>query len=152
MSTFAWPKDVPRWEDFKVSTAWNGPSAPLRLVRPDERMFRTRLEQAVRQAPDFAGHYRFAGWGCGSVCAAGAVIDLENGAVYPPLRETEGQGWRRWIFAGGIVSGPFVEFRRDSRLVIVREQDKNPALQQVRYYEWTGNRFRLIRRLLEKKP
>ena len=34
-------------------------------------MFRTQLINAAKEPPDFAGHYRFALWGCGSIAAPG---------------------------------------------------------------------------------
>ena len=55
------------------------------------------------------------------------------------------------MFAGGFVDGPYIEIRPDSRLVITREQAKDPASQEVRYYEWSGTGFRLLNRLTEKK-
>jgi hypothetical protein len=127
------------------------PNAPLELVRPDERMFRTQLIRGAKERPNFAGHYRFVGWGCGSACAAGAFIDLQTGEVHPPPRSAEGHGWERWMFAGGFVDGPYIEMRPDSRLVITREQAKDPASQEVQYYEWLGTGFRLLNRLTEKK-
>jgi hypothetical protein len=74
---------VPRWEDFRITTdLWHGPNAPLKLLRPDEQMFRTQLLNGAKERSNFAGHYRFAGWACGSACAAGAFIDLESGEIH----------------------------------------------------------------------
>jgi hypothetical protein len=52
---------LPRFEDYPVTDTFNGPAAPVRLTRWEERMFRTRLTEASKEPPDFAGHYRFAG-------------------------------------------------------------------------------------------
>lgn len=52
---------IPQWTDFYVPTIWKGPNAPVKFVRQDERMFRTRLTEAAKEPPDFAGHYRVAG-------------------------------------------------------------------------------------------
>lgn len=49
---------------------------------PDARSFRTRLTQAIRGDVNFAGHYIVAGWGCGTGCVTGAIIDARNGYVY----------------------------------------------------------------------
>ena len=143
---------VPRFEDFPVSGTWSGPNAPVRLSTSSERMFRTRLGDAAKKPPDFAGHYRFAGWGCGSACAAGAIIDLRTGDVFPPLMGGNGKGSEHWIFTGGIVEGPYVEYRRDSRLVLVRQQAQDPAMQELHYFEWVGTGFRKILQLTQKKP
>lgn len=94
--------------------------------------FRTHLSQGAKEKPNFAGHYRFVGWDGGSVCAAGALIDLRTGIVYPPPPRTTGKanGPERWIFTGGFVNGPFIDIRVDSRLAIVRGQGRDPAFQE----------------------
>ncbi len=143
-------EELLRFDDFHVANDWSGRNTPLKLIRPDERMFRTQLSNGAKERPNFAGHYRFVGWGCGSVCAAGALIDLETGIVYPPPRGGE-KGWERWIFAGGFVDGPYFEMRPDSRLAIVRQQAKDPASEEIFYYEWVGTGFRLLTKRVEKK-
>ena len=142
---------IPTFDNFRVSTPWNGPNAAVKLTRPDERMFRTRLSSGASERPNFAGHYRFVDWGCGSVCAAGALIDLETGTVYPPPGSEGRKGWERWMFAGGFVEGSFMNIRVDSRLAIIRQQAPDPAAQEVSYYEWSGSAFRLLLRRTEKK-
>lgn len=142
---------IPKFEDYSISEQWTGPNAAVKLVRPDERMFRTHLTKGALEEPDFAGHYRFVGWGCGSACAAGALIDLKTGIVYPPPKSAPGKGWDRWIFTGGIVNGSYLEVRPDSSLAIVRQQARNPALQEVFYYQWQGSAFRLLTKRVEAK-
>jgi hypothetical protein len=142
----------PKFEDFAVDANWQGPNAAVRLDSASSRMFRTKLIDAAKQPPDFAGHYRFASWGCGSVCAAGALIDLQTGIVYPPPGVKAGSGWDRWIFAGGFVDGPFLEHRPNSRLAIVRKQARDFAFEEASYYEWTGSEFRLLTKRLNRKP
>jgi len=115
-------------------------------------MFRTHLLDGAKERPNFAGHYRFVGWGCGSACAAGAFIDVETGEIHPPPKPAVGKGWDRWIFAGGIIDGLYIEIRPDSRLVITRQQSEDSASQDLRYYEWSGTNFRLLTTVREKKP
>jgi hypothetical protein len=143
---------IPKFEDFRVSAQWSGPNATVKLVRRDERMFYTQLSRGGTERPNLAGHYRFVEWGCGSLCSAGAVVDLQTGDVYPPPKPAGAMntGWERWIFAGGIVDGSYIEMRPDSRLVIVRQQSKAPASQEARYYEWTGTGFHLLTSRAEK--
>jgi len=86
-------RQIPRFEDYPVPEKWQGPAAPVKLTTASERMFATRLREASKQPPDFAGHYRFAGWGCGSACAAGAIIDLATGNVYQPPFAGKAGGW-----------------------------------------------------------
>jgi hypothetical protein len=141
----------PRWQEFPAPTDWQGPNAPVKFARPDERMFRTRLTAAAKLPPNFAAHYQFVTWGCGSVCAAGAIIDLKTGTVYPPPKATEGRGWDRWIFTGGLTHSPHVLFRLDSRLMIVHRAVAG-GMQEQSCYEWTGIAFRLIATKVEKMP
>jgi len=107
-------------------------------------MFRKQLTSAAGQPPNFAGHYRFALWGCGSNCAAGAVIDLQTGEVFqPPLAPANGNGWERWIISAGMMEDSGIEFRPDSLLVIVRSGiHKNTS--DIRYVLWEGTHFRLL--------
>ena len=77
---------LPKFEDFPVTKAWTGPPAAVKLTSQEERLFRTALREAAKQPPNFAGHFRFVSWGCGTNCLGGAVIDLETGeVVQPPL-------------------------------------------------------------------
>ncbi len=107
---------LPRFEDYPAQADWKGLVAALKLTSRSQRLYRTRLHQAAAQPPSFAGHYRFVEWGCGSYCAAGALIDLETGQVIgPPL------AWAPDDFAfppTAWESGD-IESRADSRLLIV---------------------------------
>lgn len=51
---------------------------------------------------NFAGHYCFVYWGCGSNCQNSAVVDLKTGTVYPAITASMG-----------------FKFKNNSRLVIV---------------------------------
>src|ERR1044071_2168521 len=53
---------------------------------PDARTFRTRLSEALVDGVNFAGHYVIAGWGCGTGCISGAIIDARNGRVFWPIQ------------------------------------------------------------------
>lgn len=76
-------KQPPRFEDYPVTEMWHGPVVPVSIQSRAERTYRTRLTTASKQPPNFAGHYRFTMWGCGSNCITGAVIDLATGQVIP---------------------------------------------------------------------
>src|SRR5438552_10207925 len=91
----------PQFQDFPVSNVWHGKNAKLRLRTYNEKLFLTRLTEAAKGPPDFAGHYKIAGWGCGSVCASGALIDLKTGAIHPLPFAGRGRGAEYWIFTGG---------------------------------------------------
>jgi hypothetical protein len=135
---------LPRFEDYTVTEQWRGPNVSAKLTTPSERMFATRLRQASLEPPDFAGHYRFAGWGCGSVCAAGAIIDLQTGIIYPLPFAGKGTGAAHWIFSGGVFDDRYVEYRSDSRLLIIRRQGAEPGIADTYYFLWHDEKFRQI--------
>jgi len=140
-----------------VRETWNGVSAPVKLASRSERMFRTNLTNAAKEPPNFAGHYRLMFWGCGSNCAAGALIDLETGEVsQPPQARPNASGWDRWIISAGMMEGAGIDFRIDSRLVVVRSgisysERVNKNIPNVAYFLWEDNRFRRILFVLGEK-
>jgi hypothetical protein len=114
-------------------------------------MFSTRMKEAAHERPNFAGHYRITFWGCGSDCAAGAVIDLQTGNVYPPPLALKGNGWQHWISCTATFEDIGYEFHVNSSLLIARcgfnysPQGKNQP--DVYYVLWEGNRFRELTHL-----
>jgi hypothetical protein len=117
---------LPRFEDFPVSETWNQSPASIKLRTSSERMFRTNLTNASKEPSNFAGHYRVTYWGCGSVCSAGAVVDLQSGEVFQPANaKPNGRGWERWIECAGCFEGTNEEFHQDSRLNYSQRLQKN---------------------------
>jgi hypothetical protein len=142
-------KHPPLFEQFPVVENWNGPAAPLKLITRSEQMFRTQLTNAAKEPPGFAGHYRFAFWGCGSLCGAGALIDLRRGVVFPPPLGAHGTRWMRWMMSPAFFEGSAVEHRVDSRLVIVRaginySEALRANVPDVYYFAWEDDRFRKL--------
>jgi hypothetical protein len=140
---------LPRFEDYPVTEVWHGTPAPLKVVTRSERMFKTQLTKAVNEAPNFAGHYRFTYWGCGSNCGAGALIDLKTGDVFPPPLGANGAGWSRWIISPALFDGSGIESHLESRLVIIRSGiNYSERLQKnvpdAHYFVWEDNRFSRI--------
>ena len=136
---------LPQFTDYPVREKWRGPAAKVRLTTKSEHMFRTRLTDAAKEPPDFAGHYRIAGWGCGSACVATAIVNLKTGLVYPPPLAGKGEGWQRWMNCAAWLDDKPLEYRRDSRLMIVRcgwDVDENGRnWPDVYYLLWQGTRF-----------
>ena len=139
-------KNPPRFEEFPVAVTWHVPNAPVKLTSRSERAFRTRLTEAGQQPPNFAGHYRFTEWGCGSECISGAVVDLETGTVFSPPSAT---GSAPLSVCQSAYDSSGVGFRLDSRLMVVRcglnfsvRLDKN--IPDAYYYVWEGDHFRQI--------
>ena len=111
-----------------------GPNAELVLKSKQDRAFRTRLREAAKQTPNFAGHYIVTTFGCGSSCVMGAVIDARSGLVtWLPFTVC---CWK------DAQSEP-VEFRPDSALMIVRGM-RNEQERGTFYYVLQKGRLRPI--------
>ena len=131
-------KHRPRFEDFRVVNIWRGVAAPVRLKLPAGLEWRVDLNKEARAPVNFAGRYKFAIWMCGSNCAGGAIIDLPTGEVFqPPL----GKGGD-WSVSAGMFQDPAIEFRPNSRLVIIRTGTTAPP--DTYYLVWEGNHFQRI--------
>jgi hypothetical protein len=113
---------------------------------PDARTFRTRLSEALRSGVNFAGHYVVAGWGCGTGCISGAIIDTRTGNVYWP---EQFNAMATWYGESDYTDKP-VDYRKNSRLLIITGipgQSDDDAPQKpsgVYYYEWKNNRLRQL--------
>lgn len=146
----------PRFDDFPAPTDWKGPAAALKLTTGSERLFRTRLLKAAKAPPNFATHYRFTMWGCGSECASGAIVDLGTGRVIASPLGTSGNGWMRFNVCWSAIEGSGVEVRLDSRLMIVRcglrdnEQVERNVL-DVYYFVLERQRFRKLAHIHEAR-
>jgi hypothetical protein len=135
---FSQAQSLPRFEDYPASGRLAGKPAPAKIVGKRARLFRTMLRENAARGPNFAGHYTLATWGCGSDCKSLAIIDARTGGVHflPQLLH--------------VLRVPFqaeepLQFRPDSRLLIV-VGDRNLAGGEGKYfYEWVNNRLRLIR-------
>lgn len=113
---------------------------------PDARTFKTRLSEGIRSGVNFAGHYVIVGWGCGTGCISGAIIDARNGNVFWP--EQFG-GIGVWYGASEYADEP-VKYKKNSRLLVIKGSPgvKNDAAEKPQgeyYYEWNGSRLKLIK-------
>ncbi|MBF9220734.1 hypothetical protein [Hymenobacter ruricola] len=109
---------APRFQDYPVSERYHGPQAAPRLMPGTPAWyFRTRIREAARQKPNFAGRYVLAAWGCGAECLSSAIIDVKTGAVF--FDDTSVCCW----FSPALPEKPEnfepVDFRLNSRLVIM---------------------------------
>jgi hypothetical protein len=79
------PVSEPKFSDFPA-VPYHGPQTSADLSTKEARAYRTRLSNAARQAPNFAGHYVVTEWGCGTGCLTGAILDVKTGkAVFLPV-------------------------------------------------------------------
>jgi hypothetical protein len=109
---------TPQFKEYAVFERYQGKRAAPRLTPGTSAWaFRTRIREAARQKPNFAGHYVLAAWGCGAECLSYAIIDVKTGAVH-----FDGMSVCCW-FSSALPEKPAdfepVDFRLNSRLVIM---------------------------------
>jgi hypothetical protein len=132
---------VPRFNDYPVSERFNGNTPPLVLTRA-AREFRTRLREAARDKPNFAGHFIVTTWGCGTECVQGAIIDARTGRVF--MLPFSVCCWGTEVGVDDRFKP--VEFRLDSSLLVLsgarNEKDGDYA---TRFYRLQNNRLVLLK-------
>jgi len=143
------PTKRPRFEDFPAPRLWHGNVAPLQLLSPPERKFKTRFTKATSEPPNFADHYRWTDWGCGSNCAAGGFVDLMSGRVIPPPMTAGTSGWDRWMWCWQAFQGAGVWTHADSRLLVVRcgktwIERLDDVAPDTYYFVWDGSHFERV--------
>jgi len=125
---------TPRFEDYSVAVEVIKNPAQVRIIDAQSRRYRSQLRDASRHAPDFAGHFVLATWGCGASCVMAAAIDAKTGVVTRlpftvsnwPLEVTE----------------PLV-YKPDSRLLVIHGS-RNEKGNGIYYYELIGHVFKLV--------
>ena len=135
----------PRFQDFAVTNIFKGKPAAVDLSgNPQARHYRTELRRQAAEGPDFAGHYKIAIWGCGSSCAAFAIVDSQTGRVYftPELPYVTWTGYEGTNFG--------LQYRIDSRLLVLHGSPEEKPQIGTFYYVWQTNALRLIRTELQK--
>jgi hypothetical protein len=145
-STVVFPQSTPRFASYPAKVE----KARVKKIdfgrNRDALSFRTRLSRGLREGVNFAGHYVLVGWGCGTGCISGAIIDGRTGNVFWPEQFN--------ALAVGYSDGEYadkpVEYRKNSRLLIIRGipgQASDDAPQKPAgdyYYEWRNHRLRQV--------
>ena len=98
------------FNDFKVRLIDNRKYAELDLKsNKGANYFRTILREAYNaDTANFAGHYTFVFWGCGSPCQSSMLIDRKTGKIYDAPEASLGY-----------------DFRANSRMLIVNPTDSD---------------------------
>jgi len=135
VSAWARARGAPTFASYSVSSSDTlvGRRVRPKLVTRTQRLYRTAIREGAFHRPNFAGHYRAFGVGCGSSCLMLFIVDERSGAVYEPPN----------------LGAPL--FRLDSRLMIYDgpegpgevDEDSLGRLKSypVTYYEWDGARL-----------
>jgi hypothetical protein len=138
--------DTPTFEDHKVNV-FDGQPKPIKFSgNPNARMFRTRLGEALNGGVNFAGHFIFASWGCGTSCLQGAIIDTKTGIVYFP------EEIRVMTFGYLDDDEQPLEYEKDSNLFILRGasgEDDNSE-EGTYYLVWEGTKFKQVKFVAKK--
>ncbi len=134
---------VPHFEDYSVLADFNGTPAPPQLVRPEDRLYRTKIREAGKQAEFLRGTTGIIGWGCGAGCLEVVIVDAITGTVGRLPHEVPFK-LSGVLTECDLVNDP-LQFRLDSRLLIVRSCLEDNDL-GVFYLEWTGKSFHTIAR------
>lgn len=125
---------APNFTDYPAAPETAKKPPRLKLTDAESRRYVTQLREASRQAPDFAGHYILANWGCGAGCVMAAAIDTHSGSVHMlPFTVSD------WPLE---VTEP-LSYRPESRLLIVRGS-RNEKGKGTYYYEFDGRSFKLL--------
>lgn len=145
VGAFAGGDNSPQYQDFSVTNIFKGKPAAVDLSsHPQARTYRTQLRRQAAEGPNFAGHYKIAIWGCGSSCQAFAIVDSQTGRAYfpPDLPFVSHVSWDGDDFG--------LQFRLDSRLLVLHGSPKEEPRVGTFYYLWQTNTLTLIRSELKK--
>jgi hypothetical protein len=135
------PRQVekPRFDQYPATRQWDGIQRKPILNR-DTRFFRTRIREAAKDDPNFAGHYVLLAVGCGAGCVHIYVIDKNTGTVWEPSLGTITAGLPCVYESADILTA-----HPDSRLLIINGGfHEDPSTEGTHYFAWTGKRFRLL--------
>ncbi len=130
---------APRFKDYPVNEMYKGKNAPLVLSKKD-REYRTKLNEASLEKPNFAGHFILTAFGCGASCLMGAAIDAKTGKVY----------WFPHTICcwSATVSDQFmpIEFRLDSKLIVFSGLRNEIAGDEgAHFYKFENGQFQHLR-------
>lgn len=141
------PSNAPTFDQYSVSAPYKGPvAAPDVKSHPLSRLFRTMIRDGAKRGPNFAGHYTLVFWGCGTSCAALAIVDAKTGKVFH-LKNLQTIDSINVAFEEiDPPDGHLLKFRRDSKLlVLIGGINEDPALRGISYFLWEHERLRRIR-------
>jgi hypothetical protein len=154
---------LPQFGDYPAEALFKKTPHPPILTTPMQRRFRTRIREGVekgwgvwtdgawndnqkRPGPNFAGHLIVIAWGCGTGCIRMAMSDAITGMVYD-LPISEGFALPMLVRRNSVGRAAEVEFRKTSRLMIIRANLHNGEIPSEFYFLWEGSKWRLLRKI-----
>jgi hypothetical protein len=123
--------NLPKFEDYPAKKTFKGKPASVDFDKnPQAKQFNKTggpggankglITGETAKGPNFAGHYRFMKWSCGSKCIAVAIVDVSSGEIaYSPFKgdEPNRPNFNPWTK---------LDYRVDSSLLVVNGK----------YYDW----------------
>jgi hypothetical protein len=107
--------------EYKVDSVFKGPfSKPDFKTNPKWKMYRTKITEGAVGKPNFAGHYWFCCWRCGSNCQQFVVVDCISG-----------------IICDGFQIMNLADFRPDSKMIIINNHDS--SVMDNQYINYSGD-------------
>ncbi|WP_111858078.1 hypothetical protein [Acinetobacter sp. CFCC 10889] len=135
--------NVPQFTDYPVKL-YTGKTAQLDMSDPDARMFRTRLREALKEKPDFAGEYVITMWGCGASCRVYSFVNKRTGKLLAGG------------FGGEESQEDVIDSRANSRLLVTQEENMNENWEveslTTRFYLFENNKFKLLKTVKAPAP
>lgn len=130
----------PRFSDYPVAQdrqSHVGAGMRLHLTSPLAKRYATVLRENFKEPANFAGHLRVALWGCGTDCRGFAILDKWTGTAYTVPHVDE---------IGGVMGNDDerVDFRLNSRLLVISGQLNEDQAPGKFYYLWTGKALKRI--------
>ena len=149
---------LPDFQQYRVSSVYSGPvklpdfGEAAQYTGTDLRCFGD-ANQYANEHVNFAGHFVIVACTCGTGCHYLFVWDALNGRFYQRLPFGA-------INIGPFDAGPLVppieyggeQYHADSTLLFVEGCFGENCDCGIRYYNWTGRRFRLISKRPTRKP
>jgi hypothetical protein len=130
---------IPRFEDHPAKEPFAGPPTAVDLSsHPKAMRFKTAITEGAARGPNFAGHYTFVTWGCGTACQELAIVDAKSGRVYFP---TSLKLNAYHMVRDG--TDPF-RFKRDSDLLVVTGSPNDGEKLGTFYFVWRENQLKKI--------
>ena len=132
---------VPQFKDYPVKSVYTGKTAQLDLSDEGAKMFRTRLREALKEKPDFAGEYIITMWGCGASCRVYSFVNKRTGKLL-----SDGLG-------GEKRQEDVVASKVNSRLLVTQEENMNENWEAesvtTRFYVLEKEKFKLLKTIKE---
>ena len=132
---------VPQFKDYPVKSVYTGQTAQLDLSDEGARMFRTRLRDALKEKPDFAGEYVITMWGCGASCRMYSFVNKRTGKLL-----SDGLG-------GEERQEDIVASKANSRLLVTEEENMNENWEvksiTTRFYILDKGKLKQIKSIVE---